>query len=55
MKTNIRKTGLWWQWDEFCDNCNKQIKGEGFASSAEPEIEEKDYCNECLRGILDKK
>ena len=53
MKTNIRKTGLWWKWDEFCDNCGTQIRGESFASSAEPEKEKEDYCLDCMRKKLD--
>jgi len=53
MKINIRKTGIWWQWDEYCDSCNKKIRGEGFASSAEPEIEKSDYCLDCMRKKLD--
>jgi len=56
MKTNIERVGLWWRWDEYCDSCGKQIKkSERFASSAEPEIEKKDYCTECRRKMLDDK
>jgi len=54
MKTNIKQVGLWWRWDEYCDNCGKQTKkSEGFASMAEPEKEGKDYCLECLEKLLD--
>jgi len=54
MKTNINKLGIWWKWDEYCDNCGEQIKKyDRFSSSAEPKIEEKDCCSECLRKGLD--
>lgn len=55
MKANIEKVGLWWKWDEYCDNCGEQIRDDKVSSSAEPEICVSDYCNECLRKIIDDK
>lgn len=54
MKTNIRKIGLWWKWDEFCDKCGKQIRGNNFSSNTAPNEVEDDYCVDCLRHKLDK-
>lgn len=56
MKTDIKKGELWWQWNEVCDNCGTQTKSHGsFLSSGEPDINKKDYCNKCMRKMLDDK
>jgi hypothetical protein len=46
MKTNIRKVGIWWKWDEYCDICSKQTRDENVLSNTEPEIGKNDYCVE---------
>ena len=53
MKTNIKQVGLWWKWDEFCNNCSRQIRDYDFSSSEKPDENKLDYCLECLRKIYD--
>ena len=53
MKINIKQIGLWWKWDEYCNNCGKQIRDDEFSSSAKPDEDNPDYCLECLRKMLD--
>jgi NAD-dependent SIR2 family protein deacetylase len=55
LKANIEKVGLWWKWDEYCDNCGKQIRDDKISSSTEPEIGILDYCDECLKKNIDNK
>ena len=52
LKTNIRKVGLWWKWDEYCNKCGEQTKDDNYSSATKPEIGESDYCNDCLRKII---
>jgi len=54
MKINIKKVGLWWKWNEYCDNCGEQTRDDSFSSSAEPDEDKPDYCLECLDKMLDE-
>ena len=58
MKLNIRQVGLWWKWNEYCNNCGKQIRDDSFSSSVKPDEDKTDYYLECLNkihnGIVDK-
>jgi len=54
MKTDIKKVGFWWKWNEYCNNCGKQIRDfDEFSSSAEPDVDKEDCCLECMRKKLD--
>ena len=53
MKTDIQKNGEWWSHIEICDKCGKLVRTHGIQSSCEPDIEEADFCAECLRYLLD--
>ena len=44
---------MWWKWNEYCNNCGKQIRDYYFSSSDEPDVDKKDYCLKCLRKIAD--
>lgn len=52
MKIDIKKVGLWWKWNEYCNNCGKQIRDYEFSSSAEPDANKEDYCLDCMRKKL---
>ena len=62
MKTNImkvdymdiNKSGDWYVWNTFCDKCGKQFRNHKVHSSTKPDRNEKDYCLDCMRKMLDK-
>lgn len=53
MKADIKKNGMWWSWIENCNRCGKLIKGHSIQSNCKPDVEEADFCIECLRYMLD--
>jgi len=53
LKTDIKKIGFWWKWNEFCNNCGKQIRDYDFSSSEKPNEDKEDYCLGCMRKKLD--
>lgn len=53
MKADIKQSGMWWSWIENCDKCGKLIRSHSSQSSCEPNMEEADFCVECLRYLLD--
>lgn len=53
MKTNINSNGMWWSYTETCDKCGKLIFGCEVLHSEKPDINEADFCVECLRHFLD--
>jgi len=54
MKTDISQVGMWWKWNEHCDNCGRKIRDyDEFSSSAEPDVDKEDYCLDCMRKKLD--
>ena len=60
MKTNFKEEKsidtpmMWYMWDEFCDKCGKKIHGHEIRHSRKPNVEEHDYCYECLIFLFDK-
>ena len=52
MKTNIKKSGMWWSWDETCDRCGKTIRDEDWQTTKEPDTGEADFCVDCLHYLL---
>lgn len=65
MKTNIKKFPFdikknpnnytWYAWDEYCDMCGKLIHNTDLHTTQVPDINEKDYCIDCLRELLKEK
>ena len=65
MKSNIKKwpfntttsssVNFWYSWTETCDRCGKLIHDNDLQTSKEPNLEEKDYCIDCLRELLKEK
>lgn len=55
MKQNIKQDGMWCSWTKFCDRCGKPIHCRWVKSSEKPNTEEKDFCVNCLRYLLDNK
>lgn len=53
MKADIKQSGMWWSWIENCDRCEKLIRSHSTQNSREPDMEETDFCVECLRYLLD--
>lgn len=53
MKGNIQKDGMWWSWIENCDRCGKLICSCSTQNSRILDMEEADFCLECLRYLLD--
>jgi len=53
MKTDIKQIGNWWKWNEYCNNCAKQIRDYNSSSSEEPERDKEGFCLDCLRKISD--
>ena len=54
MKTDIKKVGFWWKWNEYCNNCGRKIRDfDEFSSSDEPDENKLDYCLDCMRKKLD--
>ena len=54
MKIDIKQVGLWWKWNEYCNNCGRQIRDDSFSSSAKPDEDKPDNCLECLNKMLDE-
>lgn len=55
MKTDIKNDGMWWSHVETCDRCGNQVQGHEVRSSCEPNMEEADFCYECLRYLMKEK
>lgn len=65
MKSNIKKwpfntttsssVNFWYSWTEYCDRCGKLIHDNDYQTSKKPDINEKDYCIDCLRELLKEK
>ena len=63
MKTDIKQvTNIyisnptnWWVWNEFCDKCGKQCRSQNVFSGSKPNENEKDYCLDCMREMIDDK
>ena len=63
MKTNIMKVAYmhtdkspdWYIWNAFCDECGKQFRDHKIHSSTKPDRNEKDYCLDCMREMIDNK
>ena len=53
MKKDIRQNGMWWSWIETCDRCGKLIYNHSVQNSKEPDMEQADFCVECIRYLLD--
>jgi len=65
MKTNVQTVKynqnstvpnkcVWWSWEEICDDCDKVIhKFRDVLSSCKPDLNENDYCLNCLHKRLD--
>ena len=53
MKKDIRQNGMWWSWIETCDRCGKLIYNHSVQNSKEPDMEDADFCAECIRYLLD--
>ena len=53
MKTDIKQNGMWWSHIENCDRCGKLICAHEFQHSYKPNVEEADFCIDCLRYLLD--
>lgn len=53
MKVDIKKDRMWWSWIENCDKCGKMIKDHSIKSSRKPNMEEADFCIDCLRYFID--
>jgi len=53
LKTDIKKVGFWWKWNEYCNNCGKKIRDfDEYSSSSEPDENKEDYCSDCMRKKL---
>ena len=52
---DINKSGDWYIWNAFCDECEKQFRSHNIYSSAKPDENEKDYCLDCMREMIDNK
>ena len=52
---DINESGDWYVWNEFCDLCGKQYRGYNNFSGSKPDENEKDYCLDCMREMLDSK
>jgi len=63
MKTDIKQvTNIyvsnpekWWTWNAFCDKCGEQFRSPNIYSSSKPDENEKDYCLDCMREMIDNK
>lgn len=55
MKTDIKHEGIWWSHVETCDRCGKLICDHAWRSTAEPDIQEEDFCLDCLKYFLNNK
>ena len=47
------ENGAWWVWNERCDRCGCQIRTHSVMSSEEPNIEEADFCTDCIGDFID--
>jgi len=50
---DINESGDWYVWNEFCDLCGKKYRGYNVFSGSKPDENEKDYCLDCMREMLD--
>lgn len=53
MKTEIKHEGIWWTFDATCDRCGKLIQDCTVSQTYEPDLQEPDFCMECIRYFLD--
>ena len=53
MKISVKQDGMWWSWIETCDKCGKLIHNNSVRYSCEPNIEEVDFCVDCMRYLID--
>ena len=51
MKTDIKQSRMWWGWVENCDRCGKLIRDHSWQSSSEPDVQEADFCVECMQEL----
>ena len=63
MKENIKRVdyhkkpsqkGKWYVWVEKCDRCGKVYRTDEIMSMQPPNMEEHDYCVNCLRYLLNE-
>ena len=68
MKTNIKivdtnnnpinptdkHTLRWYKWEEYCDDCGKSTSNSELFHSNVPDLNEADYCYECLKKRFSK-
>lgn len=47
------ENGRWWVWKETCDRCGKIIIDEPTQHSCPGDESESDFCDECLRYLMD--
>ena len=45
----------WYIWNVFCDICGRQFRNHKIHSSVKPDENEKDYCLDCMREMIDNK
>jgi len=50
---NLNKLGKCWVWNAFCDKCGNQFRSRNVFSFSEPDENEKDYCLNCMREMID--
>lgn len=53
MKVDVKQSGMWWSWIETCGRCGRLIRSHSTQVSRKPDMEEVDFCVECLRYLLD--
>lgn len=53
MKSDIRQNGMWWSWIEKCDKCGKVICTHKTRTTRKPDMEQADFCSECIRYLMD--
>lgn len=53
MKIGVKQDGMWWSWIETCNKCGKLIHNHSIQYSSKPDIEEADFCAECIRSLID--
>jgi hypothetical protein len=55
MKTDIKHEGIWWSYIQICDRCGKLICDHAWRGTAEPDMQEVDFCLDCLKYFLNNK
>ena len=53
MKIGVKQDGMWWSWIETCDKCGKLIHTNSVQYSYNPNIEEADFCVNCMLYLID--